>query len=79
MDGELLFSGSAPGSLLFALWYWDGFFWLCIWITPLRTLVLRLSKERDEIYVDAKVGFYKKNIWAARHPADFDGCPTAGA
>ena len=26
---------------------------------PLRTMVLRLSKERDEIYVDANEGFFK--------------------
>ena len=24
-------------------------FWLRTWITPLRSMVLRLSKERDEI------------------------------
>ena len=46
-------------------------------ITPHRTMVLGLSK--NVILSTPMKVFFKVFFLAARHPADFDGCPTTGA
>ena len=52
----------------------QGFFWLCI--TPHRTMVLGLS---NNVILSTPMKVFLKFFLAARHAADFDGCPTAGA
>ena len=66
------------GSLLFVSWYWDSAKFFLALHHSSSYYGTGTQQKRD--IVDANEGFFFKFFFlAARHPADFDDCPTAGA